>query len=71
MSAQRILAHLTVALVFACTLAQAHGEDFAVPHGRFDVLLFFGERGPKPFHRLKPLSFAQAGHLLFQFKSAH
>ncbi len=29
MSAQRILAHLTVALVFTCTLAQAHEEDFA------------------------------------------
>ncbi len=46
-------------------------EDFPVPLRRLDFVRFLGKRSPEPFHRLKPLGFAQAGHFFFQFKDAH
>ena len=47
------------------------GEDFAMPFGRLDFLRLSGKRSPEPFHRLKALRCAQAGHFFFQFKNAH
>jgi hypothetical protein len=49
----------------------ARGEYFAMPFGRLDFLRFLGKRSSEPFHRLKPLGFAQAGHFFLQFKDAH
>jgi hypothetical protein len=49
----------------------ASREHVTVPFRRLQFSLFLTQRGPQPFHGLKPLCLAEARYLVLQFKDTH